>query len=265
MTETVAARSEQTEPELIEKQQLKNAILKICEPMCINLNKEKPTNITSYMINWLQNKYNISSSLLKNDEKKELEKLKKALENFHEMDEHFYFIESQTKAKKEAKVVEKKGKAPPKPKPRLPPGDIIPSDDEDINDQDDIDPRLDNPEYIESNSRAEPRPGTFEIFSKSSYDIKIKYSIKPPEIFEFIKINLMKSPLFSELSLDVLTKCINAMEEKNYSAMSEIIKQGDFSDMFYFILEGELECKMGFTIITREGNKKKLKILLQDW
>ena len=259
MTETVNARSEQTDPELIEKQQLKNTILKICEPMCISLNKAKPENIASYMINWLQNKYNISSSLLKNDEKKELEKLKKDLENFHEMDEHLYFLESQLKAKKETKVVEKKGKAPPKPKPRLPPGDFIPSDDEDTNNQDDIDPRLDNPEYIESNARTEFRPGTFEIFAQNSFDIKIKYSHKPPEIFEFIKINLMKSPLFSELSLDIITKLINAMEEKNYSAMSEIVKQGDFSDMFYFILEGELECKMGFTIITREGNKKKVE------
>ena len=66
------------------------------------------------------------------------------------MDEHLYFLESQLKAKKDAKVVEKKGKAPPKPKARLPPGDIIPSDDEDMNNQDDIDTRLDNPEYIES-------------------------------------------------------------------------------------------------------------------
>ena len=259
MTETINARSDQTDPELLEKHQLKNTILKICEPMCISLNKAKPQNIASYMINWLQNKYSISSTLLKNDEKKELEKLKKDLENFHEMDEHLYFAESQIKSKKEAKVVEKKGKAPPKPKARLPPGDIIPSDDEDMNNQDDIDPRLDNPEYIESNSKPERRPGTFEILPQNIYDIKIKYSHKQPELFEFIKINLMKSPLFSELSLDVLTKCINAMEEKNYSTMSEIIKQGDFSDMFYFILEGELECKMGFTKITREGNKKKVE------
>ena len=103
---------------------------------------------------------------------------------------------------------------PPKPKARLPPGDIIPSDDEDMNNQDDIDTRLDNPEYIESNARTEFRPGTFEIFAQNSFDIKIKFSHKPPEVFEFIKINLLKSPLFSELSLDNITKLINAMEEK---------------------------------------------------
>ena len=225
--------------------------------MCISLNKEKPENIASYMINWLKDKYNISSSLLKNDEKKELENLKNEVHNFHEMDEHFFFIESQLKAKKETKVVEKKSKAPPKLKPRLPPDEIIPSDDEDINNPDEIDKRLDDPEYIESNIRQERRPGALEIFGQNAQNIKIKYNKKPPEIFEFIKINLLKSPLFSDLSFDVLKKCIDAMEEKNYSAMSEIVKQGDFSDLFYFIFEGELECKMGFTIVTREGNTKK--------
>ena len=256
MTETVAPPTEQIDPELVKKQELKNSILKICEPMCISLNKEKPTNITSFMISWLKDKYNISSSLLKSEEKKELEMLKNDIGIFHEMDEHFYFIESQLKAKKEAKVVEKKSKVPPKPKPRLPPDDIIPSDEED-NNPDEIDTRLDNKEYIESNSRSERRIGTIELLGQNKQEIKIKFNNKSPEVFEFIKINLMKSPLFSDLSLDILTKCINAMEEKSYSAMSEIVKQGDYNDFFYFIFEGELECKMGFTKIIREGNKKR--------
>ena len=259
MTETVAQKSEKTEAELLEKQQLKKTILKICEPMCINLMKEKPNDIASYMINWLKDKYNYSSSLLKNDEQKELEKLKNDVQIFHDMDEHFYFIDSQLKSKKDVKVVEKKGKAPPKPKSRLPPDDIIPSDDEDLNNPDEIDTRLDDPDYIQSNSNQEFRPGLLENLIDNNQEIKIKYSNKPPQLFEFVKINLMKSPLFSELSMDVLTKCINAMEEKNFNAMTEIVKQGEYSNNFYFILEGELECKMGFTIVKREGNKKKIE------
>ena len=113
MTETFAPKTEQN-PELLEKQQLKKTILKICEPMCINLMKEKPENI---QINYLKIKYNYSSSLLKNDEKKELDKLKNDVQVFHDIYEHFYFLDSQLKPKKEAKLVEKRGKAPPKPKP----------------------------------------------------------------------------------------------------------------------------------------------------
>ena len=258
MTETVAPHTEKNDPEIIKSQELKNCILKICEPLCISLYKEKPKNITSFMINWLKEKYNISSSLLNNEEKREREMLKNEVEIFHEMDEHFYFVETQLKAKKEAKIIEKKNKAPPKPKPRLPPDEIIPSDDEDIN-PDEIDTRLDDRQYIESNSRAENRPGNFEILGNNIEEVKIKYHNKSPEDFEFMKINLMKSPLFSDLPLDILTKCINAMEEKYYSSMTEIVKQGDFSEMFYFILEGELECKMGFTKVTRDGNKKKIE------
>lgn len=258
MTEENPPKSEQTNAKLLEKKQLKNSILNICEPMCINLRKEKPNNIVSYMINYLKNKYNYSSSLLKNEEKKELEQLKNDIQIFHDMDEHFYFVDSQLKAKKDVKIIEKKGKGP-KIKPRLPPDDIIPSDDEDLNDPDEIDERLDDPDYIKSNINPNFRPGLLENIIDINKEIKIKNNIKSPELFEFIKINLMKSPLFSELSLDILEKCINAMEEKKYNSMSEIIKQEDYNNNFYFILEGELECKMGFTIIKREGNKKKIE------
>ena len=257
MAETADIQNEKNVTELLKKQQLKNEILKICEPMCRNIMKEKPKNIAFYMINWLQNKYNYSSSLLNNDEKKDLLKLKNDLQIFYEMNEHIHFIESQNKAKKEAKAVEKKSKGVPKPKPRLPPEEIIPSDEENNNNPDEIDIRLDDPEYLNANTKFERRPSSFEYsFLK---EVNFKKSNKSTEIFEFIKTNLMKSPLFSELSLNILTKCIEAMEEKSLSSMNEVVKQGNFSNYFYFILEGELEGRMGFTIISKEGNKKKVE------
>ena len=259
MTDLNQTQEEPINTEQQEPQQLKNSILKICEPMCINLIKEKPKNIASYMINWLQNKYNYSSSLLRNDEKKELQKLKDDIEIFHDMDEHFYFVEQLNKIKKDTKSTEKKGKLPPKPKPRLPPDEFIPSDDEDYENPDEIDPRLEDQNFLEANIRMEPRQGTFEYFTEDYHSIKYKAHEKSHDLSEFIRINLMKSPLFSELSLDILKKCIDAMEEKHYNAMSEVVKQDDFSDYFYFIAEGELECRMGFTKITREGNRKKVE------
>jgi CRP-like cAMP-binding protein len=82
---------------------------------------------------------------------------------------------------------------------------------------------------------------------------------KNSELYEVMRINLMKSPIFSELSQDVLRQCIDAMEEKNIAGAIDVVKQGQISDCFYYIQEGELECKMQFIKVTQEGNRKKVE------
>ena len=254
----IAPPDKQKEKELLEKKRFKKKLMDICEPMCLQIMKEKPENISSFMINWLLNKYNYSSSLLKNEEKKDLQNLKDDLETFHEFDEHIYYIDLQNKLKKEAKMPEKKSKIPPKPKPRLPPDDIMPSDDDDYEIPEEIDTNLDDKEFLKSFSKPEFRLGTFEVKHPENEEIQIKNTKKPPELFEFIKIGLLKSPMFSELSKDVLKKCIDAMEKKTYTNMAEVVKQDEYCDKFFFIEDGELECRMGFIRVTREGNKKKV-------
>lgn len=254
----IAPPDKQKEKELLEKKRFKKKLMDICEPMCLQIMKEKPENISSFMINWLLNKYNYSSSLLKNEEKKDLQNLKDDLETFHEFDEHIYYIDLQNKLKKEAKMPEKKSKIPPKPKPRLPPDDIMPSDDDDYEIPQEIDTNLDDKEFLKSFSKPEFRLGTFEVKHPENEEIQIKNTKKPPELFEFIKIGLLKSPMFSELSKDVLKKCIDAMEKKTYTNMAEVVKQDEYCDKFFFIEDGELECRMGFIRVTREGNKKKV-------
>ena len=59
--------------------------------------------------------------------------------------------------------------------------------------------------------------------------------------------------------MDVLLKCIEAMEEKNVPTVTDVVKQGEIGDSFFFIVEGELECKIQFTKITKEGNRKKVE------
>ena len=49
------------------------------------------------------------------------------------------------------------------------------------------------------------------------------------------------------------------MEEKNIPAVTDVVKQGDLEEAFYFVVEGQLECKMQFTKITQEGNRKKVE------
>ena len=240
-----------------EVESLKNEILNICEPMCLNIIKEKPNNIVQYMMKYLRNNYNYSSSLLSNEQKKELSLLKKELQFFHEQEENIYFIDSYTK-KKDIKIPDKKGKNTQKQKQKLPPDENIPSDDEDYNNPDEIDTRLDDIKYIKENAIKDARPDYFEI-KYTNNNIEINYNKKSEDIFEFLKNNLIKSPLFSELSFDILTKCIEAMTEVNYKAMNDIVKQDEYSENFYIIIEGELECKKGFTIVTKEGNRTKVE------
>ena len=240
-----------------EVESIKNEILNICEPMCLKIIKEKPDDIVQYMMKYLRNNYNYSSSLLSNEEKKELSQLKKELQFFHEQEENIYFIDSYLK-RKDIKTTDKKGKNAQKQRQKLPPDENIPSEDEDYNNPDEIDTRLDDIKYIKENSNKEIRPDYFEIKNINN-NIDINYNKKPGNIFEFLKNNLIKSPLFSELSFDILTKCIDALTEVDYKIMNDIIKQDEYSDNFYIIFEGELECKIGFTIVTKEGNRTKVE------
>ena len=236
---------------------IKKEILNICEPMCLKIIKEKPDNIVQYMMKYLRNNYNYSSSLLSNEQKKELSQLKKEIQFFHEQEENNYFIDSYLK-RKDIKSPDKKGKNTQKQRQKLPPDENIPSDNEDYNNPDEIDTRLDDIKYIKENSNKDIRLDYFEIKNKNN-NIEINYNKKPENIFEFLKTNLIKSPLFSELPFDVLTQCIDALTEVNYKAMNDIIKQEEYSDNFYIILEGELECKIGFTIVKKEGNRTKVE------
>ena len=240
--------------------ELKDFLTNVCDSLCLNAIESKPKDICIHMINYLQNKYGYSSSGLKFEEKKELEKLRSEVVIFKDMDEHTYFSELQKQVKKETKASEKKSKIPPKPKPRLPPDENIISEDEDYNDNDEIDANLDNIEYIQKCNMDNKRVAVTEnTLSEQDEQSQIKMFKKNNDLFEVMRINLMKSPLFSELSQDVLRQCIDAMEEKNIAAVIDVIKQGQISDCFYYIQEGELECKMQFIKVTQEGNRKKVE------
>ena len=240
--------------------ELKDFLTNVCDSLCLNAIESKPKDICIHMINYLQNKYGYSSSGLKFEEKKELEKLRSEVVIFKDMDEHTYFSELQKQVKKETKATEKKSKIPPKPKPRLPPDENIISEDEDYNDNDEIDANLDNIEYIQKCNMDNKRIAVTEnTLSEEDEQSQIKMFKKNNDLFEVMRINLMKSPLFSELSQDVLRQCIDAMEEKNIAAVIDVVKQGQISDCFYYIQEGELECKMQFIKVTQEGNRKKVE------
>ena len=248
-------------PELQNTLELKKCLYSICESMCINVVQSKPKDIPNYMINYLKSNYNYSSSGLRFDEQKELEYLRAQVEMFKDMEEHSYYSEQSKIVKKEVKPVEKKGRGQPKPKARLPLEENILSDDEDYKNLDDVDPNLDNIDLIKSCLENNKRVSVTESnipFDKDSQP-NIKTHKKNPDLFDFIRINLIKSPVFSELNYDVLKCLIDAMEEKNIPAVTDVVKQGDLEEAFYFVVEGQLECKMQFTKITQEGNRKKVE------
>ena len=251
---------DQNNSEIQKIEDLKEFLTNVCESMCLDALETKPKDIPNYMINFLQNRYGYSSSGLHYEEKKELEKLRSDVEIFRDMDEHTYYAELQKQVKKEIKVNEKKSKNPPKPKPRLPPDEIMVSDDEDYNDMDEIDQNLDNLEFIKKCNLNNKRIAVTEnCFREEDEQIPIKTFKKSNELIEFMRINLMKSPIFSELPMDILRQCIEAMEEKNIPAVTDVFKQGEIGDSFFFVEEGELECKMQFIKVTKEGNRKKVE------
>ena len=258
MTDATKKNEKEKKSKINNKSELKNEILSICEPMCLKIVQDKPQNIAQYMMKYLRNKYNYSSSLLNNDQKKELSQLKNDLQFFHEQEENIYYMEIYHKLRKEGKSPDKKNKSVSKQKQRLPPDEPIPSDDEDYNNPEEIDTRLDDINYIKENANQEIRPDYFEI-NIPNQKIEIIDNPKTGDVIEFLKINLIKSPLFSELSLDILISCIEAMNEEEHKSMSEIVKQGEYNDKFYFVFKGELECRMGFTIIKKEGNRTKVE------
>jgi cAMP-dependent protein kinase regulator len=250
----------QNNSEIQNIEELKEFLTNVCESMCLDAYESKPKDIPNFMIKYLQNKYGYSSSGLQHEEKKELEKLRNDVEIFREMDEHSYYAELQKQVKKEIKVNEKKSKNPPKPKPRLPPDEIIVSDDEDYNNIDEIDENLNDIEFIQKCSLNNKRIAVTEnTLTNDDYQTPVKTFKKSNELIEFMRINLMKSPIFSELSMDILRQCIDAMEEKNIVALTDVVKQGEIDDNFFFIEEGELECKIQFIKITKEGNRKKVE------
>ena len=263
-TNQAQTKASQAEAQSLE---LKKFLYSICEPMCIEAVQTRPKDITNYMINFLKTKYGYTSSGLRYDEQKELNNLRSQVEMFKEMEEHAYYLDQTKLGKKEMiKPQDKKGKNQPKPKPRLPNEDNIISDDEDYKKLDDIDENLDNIDYIKSCIEKNKRQAITENCLNDLIKDKdlilppnIKTHKKNPELFDFIKINIMKSPVFSELSKDVLKNMIDAMEEKSYPAVSDIVKQGDLDEIFFFVVEGQLECKMQFTKITQEGNRKKVE------
>ena len=255
-----ANADDQNDLELQRTEELKEFLTNVCESMCLDALETKPKDLPNYMINYLQNKYGYSSSGLQYEEKKELEKLRSDVEIFRDMDEHTYYAELQKQVKKEIKVNDKKSKNPPKPKPRLPPDEIIVSDDEDYNDMDEIDPNLDNVEFIQKCNLNNRRVAVTENCVNDEDDLgQIKTYKKSHELIEFMRINLIKSPIFCELPQDILRQCIDAMEEKDVPAVTDVFKQGELGDSFFFVEEGELECKMQFTKVTKEGNRKKIE------
>ena len=253
----------------VQSQELKKCLYSICEPMCIDAVKSRPKDIPNYMINYLKSKYGYTSSGLRFDEQKELKTLRSQVEMFKDIEEHFHYLDQTKQGKKEiAKPQEnKKGKNQLKPKARLPPEDAIISDEEDYKNLDDVDENLDNNDYIkaciENNNRRSITENCLTDLMNLNKDLilppNIKTHKKTPELFEFIKINIIKSPVFSELNNEVLKNMIDAMEEKTFIATNDVIKQGDLDETFFFVVEGQLECKMQFTKITQEGNRKKVE------
>ena len=63
-----------------------------------------------------------------------------------------------------------------------------------------------------------------------------------------IKEKLLSIFLFKSLDENLLNEIMNSLEEKNYSGKENVVKQGENSESFFIIEEGELDCLKQFRI-----------------
>ena len=257
-----------------ENSNIRERIRPIISQMCLDIVLDKPSNITLYMIKWLQNYGGYSSNSLTIDEKSELTKLREELKKYRKYEEHENnfkddnFKDPKNKNKKMAVNV---------------PQDENEEEEEEKEDSD-VDFDLDDDDYIKKHVALKPRRGIcgkvhgtphpkkpdenkkkpnannkdndennsnnnnnkFNDDKKQESSFKPKIYQKSPEIKEKIKTNLLKSILFNNLDQKDLDVIINAMEEKKFPENTEIVKQNEITENVYLVYDGKLEAYKSF-------------------
>ena len=168
------------------------------------------------MIQWLQKKYNLSSSDI--SPKNELETLRKKVQDYR------------TKYHKEDKEMEV-------------------SSDSDSELDEEEQKRIDE----EMRKRQQKKKGMRTSVSAEVYGV---HNVKKPyvprvipktnEQKERIKDKCMQSFIFNSLDDKELKTVIDSFEEKKYSAGQNVITQGEEGDVLYLVDSGELDCEKVF-------------------
>ncbi|MCQ2819885.1 MAG: cyclic nucleotide-binding domain-containing protein [archaeon] len=184
------------------------------------------------MIDFLKKEGNYTSSGLTQEEKEELERLRREVQKYREMDENHGNKEGSEKSESSEDN----------------------DNDEEENDAE-FEAKLKKKIQKGPNKRAGVSAEVYGEYNKKE-DFKARVIPKSEEQIQKIKTRILSSFLFSSLDKKDLEIVIGAMEEKNYQPGEFVIKQGDDGDCLYIVETGELDCTKTFN---KEEGEKFLK------
>ena len=238
--------------ELDSKQkELKMQIMPYLKALTYELIENQPKNIEKYMIDFLIEKGNYTTSGLTKDEKKELELLRTKVKYYRDLEKH-NIISSQKELFDDIKIDNK-----------------LISDDSDSEEYDDvmdekeeeiITEKLMNIRKIKETqssikSRISVSAEVYGLFNKKENFIP-KVIPKSEDQMNRIRGKIISSFIFSSLDKKDLEVVINAMEEKRFKLNENVITEGEDGDCLYIVETGSLNC---FKTFNPENSPRFLK------
>lgn len=207
---------------------IKEKLRPILENIVLQLVIERPENPVNYMINYLQKLGKFNSNGITQDEKQELERLRKEIKKYRDLEETH-----------EMSLINDKSM----------------SEDE----EDEIDDHIEN-KVISAKARMTRQREAVSAEVFGTYNPKEafipKVIKKSDSQIQRIKARVLQSFLFAALDSKDLKIIIDSMEEKIFKAGSKVIEQGDNGDCLFVVESGELDC---FKTFIKGDEPKKVK------
>ena len=224
-----------------EQKKLKSQIFPYLKALTYEILLSKPDNITSFMIDFLAQQGNYTTSGLTLSEKKELEFLRNSVKHYRELESFNKKLDEENQKNSEENSDSESEKE-----------DLMNSSDEEkfenkikkINEEK-------KKSKIPRNTRNSVSAEVYGIFNKRENFVPKKIP-KTEEQINRIKGKIISSFIFSSLDKKDIEIIIDAMEEKKFKIDEKVITQGEFGDCLYIVETGSLSC---FKILESGENK----------
>ena len=224
-----------------EQKKLKSQIFPYLKALTYEILLSKPDNIISFMIDFLAQQGNYTTSGLTLSEKKELEFLRNSVKHYRELESFNKKLDEENQKNSEENSDSESEKE-----------DLMNSSDEEkfekkikkINEEK-------KQSKLPRNTRNSVSAEVYGIFNKRENFVPKKIP-KTEEQINRIKGKIISSFIFSSLDKKDIQIIIDAMEEKKFKIDEKVITQGEFGDCLYIVETGSLSC---FKILESGENK----------
>ena len=223
-----------------EQKKLKSKIFPYLKALTYEILMTKPTNIASFMIDFLSSQGKYTTSGLTFEEKKELENLRNKVEYYRKLDSFNQNAEENNK-----KNLQENNDSSEESE------DLMNSSDEEKFETKVQILKNENPQTKPKNTRNSVSAEVYGNFNKKKIFVPKKIH-KTNEQINRIKGKIISSFIFSSLDKKEIEIVIDAMEEKKFKIDEKVITQGEVGDCLYIVETGSLSC---FKIFENGENK----------